>query len=161
MKERFMNETKLPTESLSKSMGTSEKMSEIENLNSELLMSSAQYGGAKNSSKILIYTNMCDFRLVDKRNICLFQYNHELRNWEVVVDGTNSPIRLKRNLKSDLLMNLGEQFVQVNQKIIINVDFLSAVVDSICHFYPPFDHLDYVRISRIYRRKFIEHFLAL
>lgn len=57
-------------------------------------------------------------------------------------------------------MNLGEQFVQVNQKIIINVDFLSEVVDSICHFYPHFDHLDYVRISRIYRRKFIEHFLA-
>ena len=118
-------------------------------------------GGAKNSSKILIYTNMCDFRLLDKRNICLFQYNHELRSWEVVVDGTNSPIRLKRNLKSDLLMNLGEQFVQVNQKIIINVDFLSEVVDNICHFYPPFDHLDYVRISRIYRRKFIERFLAL
>lgn len=47
MKERFMNETKLPTESLSKSMGTFEKMSEIENLNSELLMSSAQYGGGK------------------------------------------------------------------------------------------------------------------
>ena len=42
-----MNETKLPTESLPKSMGTSEKMSEIENLNSELLMSSAQCGGAK------------------------------------------------------------------------------------------------------------------
>lgn len=47
MKERFMNETKLPTESLSKSMGTSEKMSEIENLNSELLMSSAQSGGGQ------------------------------------------------------------------------------------------------------------------
>jgi hypothetical protein len=38
---------------------------------------------------------------------------------------------------------------------------ISEVVDNICHFYPPFDHLDYVRISRIYRRKFIEHFLAL
>lgn len=47
MKERFVNETKLPTESLSKSMGTSEKMYEIENLNSELLMSSAQCGGQK------------------------------------------------------------------------------------------------------------------
>ena len=47
MKERFVNETKLPTESLSKSMGTSEKMSGIENLNSELLISSAQCGGAK------------------------------------------------------------------------------------------------------------------
>lgn len=47
MKERFVNETKLPTESLSKSMGTSEKMSEIENLNSELLISSAQCGGQK------------------------------------------------------------------------------------------------------------------
>ena len=47
MKERFMNETKLPTESLSKSMGTSEKMSEVENINSELLVSSAQSGGGK------------------------------------------------------------------------------------------------------------------
>lgn len=47
MKERFVNETKLPTESLSKSMGTSEIISEIENINSELLMSSAQCGGGK------------------------------------------------------------------------------------------------------------------
>lgn len=47
MKERFMNEIKLPTESLSKSMGTSEKISEVENINSELLVSSAQSGGGK------------------------------------------------------------------------------------------------------------------
>lgn len=47
MKERFVNETKLPTESLSKSMGTSEIISEIENINSDLLMSSAQCGGQK------------------------------------------------------------------------------------------------------------------
>lgn len=47
MKERFVNETKLPSESLSKSMGTSEKISEIENINSDLLMSSAQCGGGK------------------------------------------------------------------------------------------------------------------
>lgn len=161
MGARNVNEKKLLVESLPKSIGASEKLSEVENVNSEVLESSSLSGGARNNSKILIYTNMCDFRLVDKRNICLFQYNHELRSWEVVVDGANSPIRLKRNLKSDLLMNLGEQFVQVNQKIIINVDFLSEVVDNICHFCPPFDHLDYVRISRIYRRKFIERFLTL
>mgnify|MGYP006862822414 FL=1 len=47
MKARFVNETKLPTESLSKSMGTSEKISEVENVNSELLVSSAHLGGGK------------------------------------------------------------------------------------------------------------------
>lgn len=47
MKARFENETKLHTESLSKSMGTSEKISEVENINSELLMSSEQSGGGK------------------------------------------------------------------------------------------------------------------
>lgn len=47
MKARFVNETKLPTESFSKSMGTSEKISEVENINSELLVSSVQSGGGK------------------------------------------------------------------------------------------------------------------
>ena len=117
--------------------------------------------GKKKSSKFLFYTNTLDFKLIDKRDIGLFQYNHEQRSWEVVVAGSKQPIRLKRNLKSDTLMTLSDQFVQVNQKFIINMNYLIEVVDNVCHFYPPFDALDYVKVSRIYRRKLIDRFHSL
>lgn len=115
----------------------------------------------KQDSKFLFYTNTLDFKLVDKRDIGLFQYSHEQRCWEVVVAGNKQTIRLKRNLKSDTLLELCGQFVQVNQKYIINMDYLIEVVDNVCHFYPPFDAIDYVKVSRIYRRKLIDRFHSL
>ena len=113
------------------------------------------------SSKFLFYTNTLDFKLIDKRDIGLFQYNHEQRCWEVVVAGSKKTIRLKRNLKSEALLDLSEQFVQINQKFIINMDYLIEVVDNVCHFYHPFDAIDYVKVSRVYRRKLIDHFHSL
>lgn len=115
----------------------------------------------KQSSKFLFYTNTLDFKLIDKRDIGLFQYSHDQRCWEVVVAGSKQPIRLKRNLKSEALTDLSNQFIQVNQKFIINMDYLIEVVDNVCHFYPPFDTIDYVKVSRIYRRKLIERFHSL
>lgn len=115
----------------------------------------------KQSSKFLFYTNTLDFKLIDKRDIGLFQYNHEQRCWEVVVAGSKKTIRLKRNLKSESLLDLSDQFVQINQKFIINMDYLIEVVDNVCHFYPPFDAIDYVKVSRVYRRKLIDHFHSL
>ena len=115
----------------------------------------------KQNSKFLFYTNTLDFKLIDKRDIGLFQYNHEQRCWEVVVAGNKRVIRLKRNIKSEALLDLSDQFVQINQKFIINMDYLIEVVDNICHFYPPFDAIDYVKVSRVYRRKLIDHFHSL
>ncbi len=42
------------------------------------------------NGKFLLYTNTIDFKLVDKRDIALFQYNHEVRCWEAVVAGCES-----------------------------------------------------------------------
>lgn len=115
----------------------------------------------KQDGKFLFYTNTFDFKLVNKRDIGLFQYNHEDRSWEVVVAGSKSPIRLRRNLKSDVLVDLSEEFVQISQKFIINMNFLVEVVDNVCHFYPPFDAIDYVKVTRFYRRKLIDRFYSL
>lgn len=111
--------------------------------------------------KYLLYTNSTDFKLVDKRDIGVFQYNHISRSWEVVVAGVPTPIRLKRNVNSDSLAGLDTQFVQINQKYIINMDYLIEVVDHVCHFYPPFDNIDYVKVGRFFRKKFIERFCSL
>jgi len=115
----------------------------------------------KCKNKFLFYTNTLDFRLIDKQEIGLFQYNHEMRCWEVVVAGGKAPIKLKRNVKSDRLVNLDAQFVQVNQKYIINVNYLIEVIDNCCHFYAPFEHIDYVKVGRFFRRKLIDKFFCL
>lgn len=115
----------------------------------------------KHESKYLFFTNTLDFRLIDKRDVGLFQYNHDQRCWEVFVAGSKSPIRMKRNLKSDFFTELTDLFVQVNQRQIINLNYLIEVVDNTCHFYPPFDDIADVKVSRIYRRKLIDKFHSL
>lgn len=115
----------------------------------------------KDGDKFLLYTNTVDFRLVNKRDVCLFQYNHDQRCWEAVVAGSKQPVRLKRMLKSDALLAFDRQFVQVSQRFIINMDYLIEVVDNVCHFYPPFDTIDYVKVGRFFRRKLIDRFSSL
>ena len=115
-------------------------------------------GPRKNSEKVVLYTNMTDFRVVDMRGVGLFQYNHEQRVWEVVMAGQQEPLHLKRAQNNETLVGLDPRFVQVNQKYIININYLMEVRDNICRFYPPFDHLDYVNVGRQYRKKFIERF---
>lgn len=113
------------------------------------------------NGKLLFYTNTIDFKLVDKDDVCLFQYEHDQRCWEVVVADAPKPIRLKRNVKSVDLLKLDDHFLQVNQKFIVNVDYLMEVVDGICHFYPPFEKIDYVRVGRFFRKKLIDRFLSI
>ncbi len=113
------------------------------------------------NGKLLFYMNTIDFKLVDKNDVCLFQYDHELRCWEVVVADTKRPIKLKRSVKSVDLLRLDSHFLQVNQKYIVNIDYLMEVVDGVCHFYPPFDAIDYVKVGRFFRKKLIERFLSI
>lgn len=114
--------------------------------------------GAVDDENFIFYTNSVDFRMVKIKDIGVFQYNHEMRFWEVVVAGSKTPIRLKRNVTNDRLLSLGDCFRQVNQKYIININYLFGVKDNICCFYPPFDSIDYVRVGRFFRRRFIEQF---
>lgn len=115
----------------------------------------------RNDEKLLFYTNSIDFRLVQLRDIGVFQYNHDMRAWEVVVAGREYPIRLKRNANNDVLVNIDPCFIQVSQRYIININYLLEVNDNICRFYPPFDKIDYVKVGRFFRRKLIERFNTL
>lgn len=113
------------------------------------------------NGKLLFYTNSVDFKVVDKDDVCLFQYDHDMRCWEVVVAEAKKAIKLKRNVKSVDLLALDNHFLQVNQKFIVNVNYLIEVVDNVCHFYPPFDDIDYVKVGRLFRKKLIDRFLSI
>ena len=113
------------------------------------------------NGKLLFYTNSVDFKVVDKDDVCLFQYDHDMRCWEVVVAETKKAIKLKHNVKSADLLALDNHFLQVNQKYIVNVNYLIEVVDNVCHFYPPFDEIDYVQVGRSFRKRLIDRFLSI
>lgn len=115
----------------------------------------------KTDSKILFYTNSVDFRLVNIKDIGIFQYNHELRVWEVVIAECNAPIRLKRSVNNETLLGIDERFIQVSQRYVININYLLEVNNNKCCFYPPFDKIDYVKVGRLYRKKLIERFCSL
>ena len=117
--------------------------------------------GDKGNDKLLLYENANDFRLVNIRDVGVFQYNHELRSWEVLVAGRKEPIRLKRSVNNETLITMDQRFIQVNQRYIINIDYLMEVNDSVCRLYPPFDKVDYVKVGRTYRKQLTDRFSAL
>lgn len=112
----------------------------------------------QDDENFIFYTNSIDFRLVRIKDIGIFQYNHHVRSWEVIVAGRKEPIKLKRSITNDRILELYADFVQVNQKYIINISYLFEVKDNFCRFYPPFDEIDYVKMGRFFRRRFIERF---
>ena len=114
-----------------------------------------------NSDKLLLYTSTSDFRLVHIQNICAFQYNHEIRQWEVIIAGMNNPLRMKRGTKCEAILNIAPRFVQVSQKYIVNVDYLVEVTDNTCIFYPPFERVKHIKVGRLYRKKLTEKFNSI
>ena len=112
----------------------------------------------RNDGKYLIYTNSVDFKLIDIRDIGVFTYNHELRVWEVTIADKKNPIRLKRNVNSDMILALNDILVRVSQKHIINLGYLMEVADNTCYFYPPFDNIEDVKVGRFFRKKLIDRF---
>ena len=115
----------------------------------------------QDEENFIFYTNAIDFRLVRIKDIGIFQYNHDLRSWEVIVAGRKEPIKLKRSITNNQILDLDRNFGQVNQKYIINIRYLLEVKDNFCKFYPPFDEIDYVKVGRFFRKRFIERFNRL
>jgi len=113
------------------------------------------------NGNLLMFINSMDFRVVRIRDIVLFQYNNEIRVWEAIIANTQKPVRLKRNITNKMLVSLDEQFVQVNQKYIININYLFQVTDNLCSFYPPHNDINYVKVGSSFRRQLMERFLCL
>ena len=115
----------------------------------------------KETEKLLLHVNANEFRVVNIRDVGLFQYNHEQRVWEVLVAGSDAPIRLKRTMNNDALVSMNKRFVQVSQRHIININYLMEVSDSTCRLFPPFDQLTDIKVGRTFRKKLTERFSAL
>jgi two-component system LytT family response regulator len=115
----------------------------------------------RRNSKFMLYMNSTDFVLARPEDIGLFKYNHIRKIWEVVVAGKSNTIPLKHSISRDMILSLSPKFIQVHQSFIINLDYLIEVVDNKCHFYPPFDNIDYAYVGRIFRKRLTDTFFSL
>lgn len=110
---------------------------------------------------MLMSINSSDYRLIHLQDIGILQYNSELRLWEAILAQSDKPVKLKRTVNSKKLLSLGEQFVQVNQKFIINIDCLYQVIDNRCEFYPPFHWVNYVHVGASFKRQLMSRFYSI
>ncbi len=115
----------------------------------------------KDPERLILYSNSTDFKIVNTNDAGMFCYNRDARVWEAVVAGSEEPLRLKRSVTNDTLTAIDPRFIQVNQKYIVNINYLMEVSDGVCRFFPPFDKIDYVKVGRLYNKKLLERFNAL
>lgn len=111
--------------------------------------------------KLIFYTNTEDFRIVPISEICIFRYSPEHRSWLAVSASCGRPMPLKRSVSKDSILGTDDRFVQVSKRHIININYLMAVKDGLCIFYPPFDTIDDVKVGRLYRRQLINRCCSL
>jgi len=84
-------------------------------------------------------------------DICCFEYNARQRNWTALADTFPDPVRLRKGVNADDLLALAPQFVQVSRSAIVNLHYLQELDNARCRFFPPFDRITHITVSRTYR----------
>lgn len=133
----------------------------LERLNKYSNQENNERGTISKDNRFVLFTNSVDFTIIGRNDIGIFQYDSISRTWAAVVSSFDHPVKLRSKINGKAIMQLGKQYVQVHQKFIINLDYLINVENGKCHFFPPFDKVDYVTVGRVYKEKLLERFMSL
>lgn len=93
-------------------------------------------------------------------NIGYFTFLPERKSWECVLDDGRQII-LKRSTTAETILELSPNFVQVHKTIIINLNYLSEVDECNISLAPPFHNVSDLRLSRAYKKSFMDRFYNL
>lgn len=108
----------------------------------------------------VVTTPTGDLRFLHTSEIGYFRYQSARKIWEVALtNGTFLP--LKRNTTAEQLCAYDTAFTQIHQSYIINLHYLIMVQDNRCIMYPPFNSLEELVVSKLYKKKMIERFYQL
>lgn len=110
---------------------------------------------------IIIPSPTNELQFLRPENIGFFHYNTERKGWEAHVTQVPNTVPLRRAIGAEQIINGSQSFVQVHQSYIININYLIMIKGKSCIFYPPFDTVRDVQISKLYMKKLQERFLTL
>jgi len=97
-------------------------------------------------------------REIRLRDVACIHYNSAQRRWELDVAGIDAPVPLRYNVHSKDLENLSPELVRVSKEYMVNINYVRDFSDDVCHFFPPFDNIKGVVISRRYRSQLKKYF---
>jgi len=90
--------------------------------------------------------------LVKRSEVVYFQHNEALRCWQIHLTGDRTS-KLRSYINAKNILDLSPSLFQVNQFVIINIDYLDSIDSQMhCTFIPPIENLD-VSFSRRYYQK--------
>jgi len=93
--------------------------------------------------------------LLKRSEVIYFQYNDNLRSWQVYSNGGRIS-KLRTCITAKDILNISPSFFQANHFVIVNIDCLASIDTQLhCIFHPPYNNLD-ITISRTYYHKLRE-----
>lgn len=102
-----------------------------------------------------------DLQFLRPENIGFFKYNSDRKQWEVFLNNASVPIALRKTIAAEQILGSSPSFVQIHQSYIININYLIMIKDKKCVFYPPFDNIRDLQISKLYMKKLQDRFMML
>ena len=102
-----------------------------------------------------------DLQFLRPDDVGYFKYNSNRKLWEIYLCNTPTPIALRKNVSAEQILSSSPVFVQIHQSHIININYLVMIKDKKCIFYPPFNNVNDIQVSKAYLKKIQEKFLML
>lgn len=107
----------------------------------------------KNLSRIFLFNDsfmiatVMGYQLLKIDQIGYFEHQPHEKCWSVSLI-TDANFLLKKSTRAEDILSFSDNFFQINQYQIINLDYLSAINDKECLLLPPFDQHSSFKISR-------------
>lgn len=104
------------------------------------------------NSHTFIISTVTGYQLLRLEHIGYFEHRREDRQWSVMLY-SQQRMMLRRNTNAEDILTFSSSFVQVNQQVIININYLTLIDHRTCIFDSPFDRKRDIIISRHYFKK--------
>lgn len=105
-----------------------------------------------------LITTIRGYQMIDIKDVGYFEYNAIKRLWYIALQ--DKLVNIKRGVTSNDILQLSNNFVQVNQHQIINAEYLDTIESKKCLLSPPFENKPFL-ISRKYQENVEDHFYMI
>lgn len=105
-----------------------------------------------------LITTIRGYQMINIKDVGYFEYNPIKRLWYIALKG--KLVNIKRGITSNDILQLSNNFVQVNQHQIINAEYLDTIEGKKCLLSAPFENKPFV-ISRKYQENVEDHFFMI
>lgn len=107
--------------------------------------------------RVVIVSPAGEHTMLNANEIVFFRFNTDRRLWEVVsMDGRCNLLRHRTT--ADVILNYSSRFVQIHKRYIVNADKIQKVIDNDCLLVAPLEHITELKVSKNYRRDFMNTF---